>query len=69
MTISSNELWKVLIDKKLIQVDLRNNADIAPNTMTKLRRDEPVSMLILLKIAEYFDCDIRDMCEFIKEEK
>lgn len=48
---------------------MRKNADIAPNTMTKLRRDEPVSMLILLKIAEYLDCDISDMCEFVKEEK
>ncbi|MCI5970768.1 MAG: helix-turn-helix transcriptional regulator [Oscillospiraceae bacterium] len=51
------------------KVELRKNADIAPNTMTKLRRDEPASMLILLKIADYLDCDISDMCEFIKEEK
>ncbi len=69
MTISYNKLWKLLIDKKLSKADLRKNADIAPNTMTKLRRDEPVSMMILLKIAEYLDCDISDMCEFIKEEK
>ena len=69
MTISYNKLWKLLIDKKLSEADLRKNADIAPNTMTELRRDEPVSMLILLKIAEYLDCDISDMCEFIKEEK
>ncbi|MBQ7036507.1 MAG: helix-turn-helix transcriptional regulator [Clostridia bacterium] len=69
MTISYNKLWKLLIDKKLSKVALRKNADIAPNTMTKLRRDEPVSMLILLKIAEYLECDISDMCEFVKEEK
>ena len=69
LTISYNKLWKLLIDKKLSKVDLRKNADIAPNTMTKLRRDEPVSMLILLKIAEHLDCDISDICEFVKEEK
>lgn len=69
LIISYNKLWKLLIDKKLSKVELRKNADIAPNTMTKLRRDEPVSMLILLKIAKYLDCDISDMCEFIKEEK
>ena len=69
LTISYNKLWKLLIDKKMSKVELRKNADIAPNTMTKLRRDEPVSMLILLKIAKYLDCDISDMCEFIKEEK
>ena len=69
MTISYNKLWKLLIDRKLSKVDLRKNADIAPNTMTKLRRDEPVSMLILLKIAEYLNCDISDICEFVKEKK
>ncbi|MGN0179091.1 MAG: helix-turn-helix domain-containing protein [Monoglobaceae bacterium] len=69
MTISYNKLWKLLIDKKLSKVELRKNAEIAPNTMTKLRRDEPVSMLILLRIAEYLYCDISDMCEFIKEER
>ena len=58
-----------MIDKKMSKVELRKNADIAPHTMTKLRRDEPVSMLILLRIAEYLDCDISDMCEFIKEER
>lgn len=68
MTISYNKLWKLLIDKKISKVTLRKNANIAPNTMTKLRRDEPVSMLILMKIAEYLDCDISDICEFIKEE-
>ena len=67
--INYKPLWKLLIDKKLSKVDLRKNADIAPNTMTKLRRDEPVSMLILLNIAEYLECDISDMCEFVKEEK
>ena len=69
MTVNYNKLWKLLIDKKMSKVELRKNADIAPNTMTKLRRDEPVSMLILLRIAEYLDCDISDMCEFIKEER
>ena len=59
----------MLIDKKLSKVELHKNADIAPNTMTKLRRDEPVSILILLKTAKYLDCDISDMCEFIKEER
>ncbi len=69
MTISCNKLWRLLIYKKLNKADLRKNADIAPNTMTKLRRDERASMLIFLKAAEYLDCDISDMCEFVKEEK
>lgn len=69
MKISYNKLWKLLIDRKMSKADLRKAANIAPNTMTKLRRDEEVSMGVLLKIATYLECDISDICEFIKEEK
>lgn len=46
LKISYNKLWKLLVDKKMSKADLRKSAEIAPNTMTKLRRDEPVSMTI-----------------------
>ena len=40
MAISYNKLWKLLVDKKMSKADLRKAAGIAPNTMTRLRRDE-----------------------------
>ena len=67
MKISYNKLWKLLIDKKMSKADLRKATELAPNTMTKLRKDEEVSMGVLLKIAAYLDCDISDMCEFVKD--
>ena len=69
MKVSYNKLWKLLIDKKLSYADLRKAVEIAPNTMTKMRKDEEVSMSVLLKIASYLDCDISDICEFVKTEK
>ena len=69
MKVSYKKLWKLLIDKDMSKADLRKAAEIAPNTMTKLRRDEEVSMSVLIKIASYLDCDISDICEFIKDEK
>ena len=51
MAVSYNKLWKLLIDKKMSKADLRRAADLAPNTMTKLRRDEPVAMIVLEKIC------------------
>lgn len=68
MKVSYNKLWKLLVDKKMSKADLRKAADIAPNTMTKMRKDEEVSMNILLKIATCLDCDISDICEFVKED-
>ena len=69
MAISYNKLWKLLIDKKMTQAELRKAANIAPNTMTKLRRDEPVNHAILGRACEVLDCDIGDIMEFIPESK
>ncbi len=40
LSVSYNKLWKLLVDKKMSKAYLRRAADISPNTMTKLRRDE-----------------------------
>lgn len=67
MAISYNRLWKLLIDKKMSKADLRKQAGLAPNTMTKLRRDEPVAMVVLEKICATLDADFGDIVEYLKE--
>ncbi len=69
LSVSYNKLWKLLVDKKMSKADLRRAADIAPNTLTKLRKDEDVSMLVLRKICECLDCNIGDICDFVKVDK
>lgn len=69
MAVSYNRLWKLLVDKKMSKADLRKAADIAPNTMTKLRRDEPVTLAVLGKICEAINADFGDIMEYIPEEK
>ena len=66
MDISYNKLWKLLVDKKMSKADLRRATGLAPNTMTKLRRDEEVSMSVLARICKVLDADIGDIVEFIK---
>ena len=41
--------------------DLRKAIDLSPNTMTKLRRDEEVSLSVLIRICNYLNCDIGDI--------
>ena len=65
ISISYNRLWKLLVDKKMSKADLRRAAEISPNTMTKLRRDEEVSMAVLKRICEYLECNIGDICDFV----
>ena len=69
MSISYNKLWKLLIDKKMSKADLRKATGIAPNTMTKLRRDEEVSLTVLNKICKTLNVDIGDIMEFLPEEQ
>ena len=69
MDISYNKLWKLLIDKKMSKADLRRATGLAPNTMTKLRRDEEVSMSVLARICKVLGADIGDIVEFINTEK
>lgn len=65
MEISYNKLWKLLVDKKMSKADLRKAAGIAPNTMTRLRRDEEVSMGVLIKICTVLNANIGDIMALI----
>lgn len=67
MAISYNKLWKLLVDKKMSKADLRKAAGIAPNTMTRLRRDEEVTLSVLHKICKTLEVDIGDIMEFLPE--
>lgn len=64
MAVSYNRLWKLLVDKKMSKADLRKAAGLAPNTMTKLRRDEPVAMTVLDKICETLNTDYGDIMQY-----
>lgn len=68
MAISYNKLWKLLIDRKMSKADLRKAAGLAPNTMTKLRRDESVAMTVLERICLTLDADFGDIVQYVKEE-
>lgn len=69
MAISYNKLWKLLIDKKMSKADLRKAAGIAPNTMTRLRRDEEVTLSVLNRICVTLDVNIGDVMEFTNDER
>ena len=65
MAISYNKLWKLLVDRKMSKADLRKAAGVAPNTMTRLRRDEEVTLTVLNKICTTLNVDIGDIMEFV----
>lgn len=64
MAISYNRLWKLLIDKKITVAELRKKADIAPNTLTRMKKDQEVTMQVLERICEVLDTDFGEIVEY-----
>lgn len=69
MAISYNPSWKLLIDKKMSPAELRKSAGIAPNTMTKLRNDLTVNLMILEKVCGVLHCDFGDVVEYVDSQE
>lgn len=69
MAISYKKLWKLLIDKDMTAVELRQRTGIAPNTMTKLRKDEEVSLSVLVKICTALNVNIGDIMDLVPKER
>ena len=67
--IRYNKLWKRLIDMDMNKSDLRKAVGMSSASLAKLGKNEPVSMDIMLRICQTLNCDIGDMCEFIREEQ
>lgn len=64
--ISYDPLWKLLIDKKITKTELREKVGFSTNTLSKLSKNESVTLSILEKICLYLNCKIEDVVE-IKE--
>ena len=69
MTISYKRLWVMLAHREMSKAELRRQAGLSPATFTKLRRNQPVSMEVLMKIAQSLGCNIGDMMDFIDQPK
>lgn len=65
MKISYKKLWIILIEKNISTVQFRKELNIASGTMTKLRKNEEVALSVLLRICEYLQCNIGDICDAI----
>ena len=68
MKISYRKLWVLLAEREISKQTFREKLDIATGTMTKLNKGQEVSLSILLRICEHFNCDIGDICEAVKVE-
>ena len=66
MKISYKKLWVLLIQRDINKVTLRKELGISTSTMSKLNKGEEVALSVLLRICDYLDCDIGDICEAVR---
>lgn len=68
MRVSYEKLWYVMKKNKMKKADLASAAEISRYSMTKLNKDEPVSLEIMIRLCKVFHCDIGDVMEIIEDD-
>lgn len=67
MKISYKKLWIMLVEKEMSKQELRKALNLATGTMTKLSKGQIVSLTVLLRICEFFNCNIGDICDAVQD--
>ena len=64
--ISYSPLWKTLIDRKMSKSDLREAAQLSRTTITKMGKDESVTMDVILRICNALNCAVYDVVDVVE---
>lgn len=65
MGVTYKKLFKLLIDRSMKKKDLQMAAGISPASISKLAKDEYVSMEVIVKVCSALQVDIGDIMEVI----
>lgn len=69
MAFSYKPLWKLLIDEDMTKKNLMELTGISKSTMDKMARGENVSLDIIERICEFFNCNVENVISFQKKKK
>ena len=68
MRVSYNRLWKLLIDRKMKKVELRDKAGISSSTLALMGKDRQIGMNVLVKICDVLNCNIGEIVDVLPED-
>lgn len=68
MGVSYKKLFKLLIDREMKKKDLQQAASLSSASVTKLAKDEYVSLEVLVKVCNALKVDIGDIMEVTLDE-
>jgi len=67
MGVSYKKLFKLMIDRDMKKKDLQQITGLSPASVTKLAKDEYVSMEVIVKVCAALKVEIGDIMEVIYE--
>ena len=68
MKVSYKRLFKLLIDRNMKKKDLQHLAGLSPASISKMAKDEYVSMEVIVKVCAALKVSIEDIMEIVPEE-
>ena len=69
MAFTYKPLWKLLIDKEMNKKELMQATGISKSTIDKMGPGEIVSLEVIDRICNYFDCTVEDVVEHCAPKK
>ncbi len=69
MHFNYNNLWKLLIDKKMNKQDLRKLTGISSASIAKLGKGENLQTDVLLKICKALNVGINDIMDTVEDDE
>ena len=67
MKISYKPLMRQLLERDMGKMDLLRAANLSTTTLSKLGKNQPVKLEMLMKICETLHCRIEDVVEFVED--
>ena len=69
MAVTYKKLFHLLIDKGMTNAELMEKAGFSANIITRIKRDNYISLDSIEMICKTLNCGVDDILEFIPDEK
>ncbi len=67
MAVSYKKLFHLMIEKNISNVELQRRAGFSGNILTRLKRNNYVSLESIETICKVLDCKVDDILEFVPD--
>lgn len=67
MAVKYDKLFHLLIDRKMTNAQLAQKAGVSANIITRLKRDQYISMESIERLCIALGCGVDDILEFVED--